>query len=175
MFTPKITSLILDIDSRISDNGKSHLSNATKHLINNIIQLGEDDIVYVYSSTGDLVINETLGEAVSELSNYKEQSFDLGMAIKETVFLLTQYSGQTPKDIFALTNRYKTDQEYRVKKALSFAEENNCTVHFYGIGKHYSRALIKLASPRVSFRHIDCSGSLNELLTKDFTTLIESR
>jgi hypothetical protein len=175
MFSPKITSLILDIDQLVSDDGKSHLPSLTKCLIENVVKLSDDDIVYIYLSVGDLSINETLGEAVSVLSNYKEQTFDLGMAIKETVFLLTQYSGQTHKDIFAITNRYKTIQEHRVKKALLFAGENNCSVHFYGIGRHYSKTLLEFVSAQVTYAHFDTVAALDESLTKDFTTLVESR
>lgn len=174
MFSPKIVSFILDMDFRTLNNGKSHLANVIPHLIENVVKLNEEDIIYVYVPTGDLCLNETIGEAISVLSGYKEHDFDLSTAIKETIFLLGEY-GTMPKSIFVLTNRYKTSQEFRVKKALLHAAENNCHFYFYGIGRHYNKSLLNLTSDRVSYSHFEDQEKFNEQFTNDFAPLIEPR
>lgn len=179
MFTPKIVSLIIDLDLRMADNGKSHLANLTPCMINNFTELNEDDIVHVYYPTGDLNVNNTIGEAVAALSNYKETKFDLSIAIKETVFLLSEYD-QVPKTIFVVTNRYKQDQLHRVKKAILYSNECYCMsgFHFYGTGNHYNKSLNELTSVpdvTVKYSHFDNPDALNSQLTKDFHAFIESR
>lgn len=180
MFSAKVVGLILDLDLRLAPNGKSHLSSVASCLSKNVATLSDEDIIYVYNPSGDLAVNNTPGEGVAAISNYREQPFDLSVAIKETVYLFHEQGVDEPQSIFIFTNRYKQLQEQRIKKAVTYPNQlyRSCHFSFYGIGNHYNRSLNELTlllNAQVSYKHFDDPGELNESFTQMFSTLISER
>src|ERR1039457_6579232 len=107
IFPIKCISIIIDIaGNKPSSNGKSYLPQIKESLIQPITKLESDDLIYVYSSEGELEMNGDIGEPIGAISNFRKQKIDLHIAIQESWVLIGQYDN-CHRAIFVVTDNYR--------------------------------------------------------------------
>ncbi len=178
IFHIKSVGIILDMAIKSARDGRSYLQNVKDFLVVNISKIEADDRIYVYSTTGELEMYETIGEVVAAIDQTTHDIIDVPVALKECVYLVGQYD-HAHRSIFLFTNRYKAD-DVRMEEAIQFDKDKQIETQFfvYGIGFGYDRkALEKFCQryPQVKFRHYVDPADIRQDFTDDFSDLIVVR
>jgi hypothetical protein len=174
IFPTKSVVIIFDLNLKSSKNGKSHLECIKKFVIDDISKIESDDRIYVYSPTGELEMNESIGKTVALINSAKHCKFNLFVALKESVFLTGQYDN-SHRSIFLFTNRYK---KIAMDEIINYDKFNNFDNKFfvYGIGYAYDKNdLISYKSDSFNFNHYSDPSECESDFHRDFSDLIVVR
>lgn len=178
IFPIKAVSIIFDLDLKSANNGMSHLHCIRSLVLENVGKMESDDKIYIFSDKGELEMAPSLADAIATISEFKEEKFNVALAIKESIFLVNQYD-PAHKAIFVFTNRYKEKMDIIMNESLKYDldTESDCNFFFYGIGFGVDKSLFEFGKrhERVKTQHFPDPSDVRSVFEYDFSDLIVVR
>ena len=163
---------------RHDHTGRRLIDNLKKSLINVVKETIEDDVDLFYLYHPELVDAMTLhGEQFCAIGNYQTDGwpFNLGMAVKQTLYVLAAKDHHVRKYLIYITDR--NDNSLPLEKALHLNRKDMIEAHFIliGIGDQYDRGVMSLLSKlgevdgNVTYLHLPSAADLTLSLFKENT------
>lgn len=157
----KIIGLVLDLSLRHNVAGERMFDIVKREMGEYLLRVVDgEDLFYLYN-TESLRPVQRIGEITAALANYETDGwvFDVGFALKQTLFVLLAEDEDIAKQLIVVTNRLQDASAVEKILKLQHRDQSECRIVVVGIGSGYNRAALeKVNDPLFSFFHVEATG-----------------
>lgn len=166
-YDPTVIGFVLAINADKSDEIK-------KQLVSSVRKLESDDRCYMHHSKSDFILYSA-GNSVKGIADWRpppEHELKLGKDIQQTMIVLANEDEELEKHMFIILDRFESDWDYDVTKALKMSMKLGCGVkfHFCIISEDSFDSLEKIASffEDSDFNRFENLDSLQDFITSKY-------
>ncbi|MHA1948288.1 MAG: hypothetical protein ACW99G_03470 [Candidatus Thorarchaeota archaeon] len=164
-YNPALLGFVLDIKW-------PNINTVKLQVVESIRHMESDERAYTYSPD-NLSIPRWPGESVSSVANFHHYSnFDIANGIKQTIILFSQEDFSFKKHLFVLTDGYSRKQDYKIKRALSWNEKEDCECecYFLSVGEDNSDLRSLCESLGQNYLHTPSVEDVHEAVSSIYKT-----